>query len=213
MGIYFLSLLRFYQIRFLCLWYQSQAWIDVHSSLDVVVLIITWSAIVFTPSLVLQSLKNDKDRITLNRGKLSSNERREWCVGLEGWLNVELPRSKKNPWLKTFQDRQVKCTGIDANIWKFLQVHTSLVGHYLLASWPVSCRRWVLPWNGVCWSLNRSPVNTCKWLEFRSHGISRNSVSAHLVATKSWDPTARSRRNWCRNFWTEVQSPSKTLIS
>ena len=85
MGIYFLSLLRFYQIGFLCLGYQSQAWIDVHSSLDVVaVLIITWSAIAFTPSMVLQSLKNDKDRITLNPGKLSSSERREWCVGPEG---------------------------------------------------------------------------------------------------------------------------------
>lgn len=101
-----------------------------HSSLDVIDVLITWSSIVFTPCVALQGLKNDTDRITLNQGKLSFSERREWTRRL---TYIELPRNKENPRLKTFQDWQVKHKVIDAHILKFMQINTSLVATILLA--------------------------------------------------------------------------------
>lgn len=43
---------------------------------------------------------------------------------------IELPRNKENPRLKTFQDWQVKHKVIDASIFRFMQINTSLVGCY-----------------------------------------------------------------------------------
>lgn len=52
---------------------------DMHNSFDVVDVLITWFTIVFIPSLVLHSLKNVRDRISLNQRKVNSIERTEWC--------------------------------------------------------------------------------------------------------------------------------------